>query len=247
MSQGARRGPEARLEPAAALQFLRSWPLASIAFALLVVLSGCATNTGTVLDRKTTQGAILGTLAGAAAGAAIDDKAGRGALIGAAAGAVTGGLIGNYLDRQAAEIDAIPDANVERRGDLLTVAFPGDLLYASGSAGLAPGGYQRLRSLSRTMVDYPDTDIIVKGHTDSVGSEPLNQDLSERRAENVRNFLVAEGVSGSRVRAFGFGEGLPVATNATPEGRQQNRRAEIELRPNASLRERDALQGGRTY
>jgi len=221
--------------------------LAAIACALLVALAGCATNTGTVFDRKTTQGAILGTLAGAAAGAAIDDKHGRGALIGAAAGAVTGGLIGNYLDRQAAEIDAIPDANVERRGDVLTVAFAGDLLYASGSSGLAPGGYERLRSLSRTMIDYPDTDIIVKGHTDSVGSEPLNQDLSERRAENVRNFLAVEGVSGARVRAFGFGESLPVATNATPEGRQQNRRVEIELRPNTSLRERAALQGGTTY
>ena len=123
----------------------------------------------------------------------------------------------------------------------------GDLLYATGSAGLAPGGYERLRSLSRTMVDYPETDIIVKGHTDSVGSESLNQDLSERRAENVQNFLAVEGVSGARVRAFGFGESLPVATNATPEGRQQNRRVEIELRPNASLRERAALQGGSTY
>lgn len=230
-------------------QLLHPRALVAGALALAMALAGCATNTGTALDRKTTQGAILGTLAGAAAGAAIDDdKPGRGALIGAAAGAVTGGLIGNYLDRQAAEIDAIPDANVERRGDVLTVAFPGDLLYSTGSAGLAPGGYERLRGVARTMVNYPETDIIVKGHTDSVGTEQLNQDLSERRAENVRNFLVAEGVEGRRVRAFGFGENLPVASNATPEGRQQNRRVEIELRPNASLRERHhARRGNGTY
>ena len=99
----------------------------------------------------------------------------------------------------------------------------------------------------RTLVDYPETDVIVKGHTDSVGSEQLNQDLSEKRADGVKRFLIAEGVAPYRVRSFGFGESLPVASNETAAGRQQNRRVEIELRPNDSLRERDAQQGGRTY
>lgn len=219
----------------------------ALGLGLLIALAGCATNTGTVLDRKTAQGAILGTLAGAAAGAAIDDKSGRGALIGAAVGGLAGGLIGNYMDKQAEEIDAIPDANVERRGDGLLVGFPGDMLYSSGSASLAPGGYERLRSLGRTLVRYPDTDVLVKGHTDSVGSEQLNQTLSEQRAENVRDFLLAEGVAPNRVRAFGFGESLPVASNATASGRQQNRRVEIELRPNDTLRERAASEGGSGY
>ncbi len=225
----------------------RARRIAGLALAVAVAGAGCATNTGTVLDKKTTQGAILGTLAGAAAGAAIDDKSGRGALIGAAVGGLSGGLIGNYLDKQAAEIDAIPDANVERRGDALMVAFPGDMLYSSGSATLAPGGYERLRSLARTLVSYPETDVLVKGHTDSVGSEQLNQNLSEQRADNVRDFLLAEGVAAHRVRSFGFGESLPVASNATAAGRQQNRRVEIELRPNDTLRERASEQGGSRY
>ena len=106
-------------------------------------------------------------------------------------------------------------------GDSLMVAFSGDLLYGSGSSTLSAGGYDRLRSLARTLVRYPETDVLVKGHTDSMGSENLNQTLSESRAENVRNFLISEGVSGHRVRSFGFGESLPVAPNNTEAGRQQ--------------------------
>ena len=219
----------------------------ALAAGVALASMGCNTTTGTAWDNKTTQGAILGTLAGAAAGAAIDDKSGRGALIGAAVGGVSGGLIGNYLENQRKEIDAIPDANVERRGDALMVAFPGDMLYGSGSSSLAAGGYDRLRTLASTLTRYPETDVIVKGHTDSGGSEQLNQTLSERRADNVRNFLISEGVAGHRVRAFGFGETLPVAPNNTEAGRQQNRRVEIELRPNDTLRERAAQQGGSTY
>jgi outer membrane protein OmpA-like peptidoglycan-associated protein len=210
---------------------------------LALTVAGCQTDTGTVLDKKTTQGAILGTLGGAAAGAAIDhDKRGRGALIGAAVGGLAGGLIGNYLDRQAQEMDAIPDADVRRNEDSLTVLFPGDVLFDSGSSALAPGAYQRLRSLADTLRRYPDTDVVVKGHTDSTGSESFNLRLSEERAENVRRYLIAEGVSAYRVTSVGFGEAFPLASNATPEGRQQNRRVEIEVRPNDELRE-EAAQG----
>jgi outer membrane protein OmpA-like peptidoglycan-associated protein len=218
--------------------------LAALALvAALGLVPACQTNTGTVLDKKTTQGAILGTLAGAAAGAAIDKKAGRGALIGAAVGGISGGLIGNYLDKQAKEIDAIPDANVERRDDVLLVNFGGDVLFDTGSATLAPGAHSRLRSLSDTLSRYPETQIVVKGHTDSTGSETVNQDLSERRAEAVRNFLIAEGVEPSRVTSVGLGEAYPLVSNETSSGRQQNRRVEIELRPTRELREQADDQG----
>lgn len=204
------------------------------------VALGCQTNTGTVLDNKTAQGAILGTLAGAAAGAAIDKKSGRGALIGAAVGGVAGGLIGNYMQKQAQEIDAIPDAEVQRRDEGLIVLFPGDLLFDTGSSALSAGAYQRLRSLADTLKRYPDTDIVVKGHTDSTGDESYNLRLSEERADNVRRYLVGEGVSAQRITAVGYGEAFPMASNATPAGRQQNRRVEIEIRPNDELRERQA-------
>ena len=201
---------------------------------------GCQTNTGTFLDNKTTQGAIFGTLAGAAAGAALDKKSGRGALIGAAVGGVAGGLIGNYMQKQAQEIDAIPDAEVQRREDGLIVLFPGDLLFDTGSSALSAGAFQRLRSLADTLKRYPDSNIVVKGHTDSTGDESYNLRLSEERADNVRRYLVAEGVGSHRVTSIGYGEAFPMTSNSRPAGRQQNRRVEIEIRANDELRERQA-------
>ena len=203
--------------------------------ALVAVMAtvACQTNTGTVFDKKATQGAILGTLAGAAAGAAIgghDHRAG-GAIIGAATGALTGGLLGRYLDQQAQELDAIPGADVRRRDDSLLVNFQSTLLFDSDSASLQPGAFDRLRSLARTLNNYPKSDVIIKGHTDTLGDERYNLTLSEERSDSVRDFLVAEGVASPRLTAIGFGESVPVATNSSPEGRQQNRRVEIEIRP----------------
>ncbi len=204
----------------------------AIAACLLAAALGCQT-TDSVLDNKAKKGALLGALAGAAAGAAIgghDHRAG-GVLIGAAAGAITGGLVGNYLDKQAEELDAIPGAEVQRRDDSILVNFSSALLFDTGSSTLSPGAYDRLRSLARTLNNYPQSRVIIKGHTDGQGSADFNQELSEERADRVRNFLVAENVSPTRITAIGFGESLPMTTNATPEGRAQNRRVEIEIRP----------------
>jgi outer membrane protein OmpA-like peptidoglycan-associated protein len=204
-----------------------------VAILTAVALLACQTNTGTVMDKKATQGAILGGLAGAAAGAAIgghDHRAG-GALIGAATGAIAGGMVGHYLDKQAQELDAIPGATVQRRDDSLLVNFESEILFDSGSATLYPGSFDRLRALAQTLNRYPKSDVIIKGHTDSVGEESFNQTLSERRADGVRNFMIAEGVVPSRITAIGFGESVPVAGNETAQGRQRNRRVEIEIRP----------------
>ena len=218
---------------------------APLAVALLASLAACATNTGTVLDDKRTQGGILGTLAGAAAGAAIDDhKRGRGALIGAAVGGLAGVGVGHYLEKQKQEIDQIPDANVQQQGDVLTVAFPGDVLFDTGSSSLAPGAFGRLDQLATTLSRYPDSDVIIKGYTDGSGSETFNQTLSEQRADSVRRYLIGKGVSPARLTSLGFGESMPLATNSTPEGRQQNRRVEIEVRPTEQVREQ---QGAGSY
>jgi outer membrane protein OmpA-like peptidoglycan-associated protein len=199
----------------------------------VVSLLACQTNTGTVVDKKATQGAILGGLAGAAAGAAIGghDHRGGGALIGAATGAIAGGMVGHYLDKQAQELDAIPGATVQRRDDSLLVNFESEILFDSGSATLFPGSFDQLRALAQTLNRYPKSDVIIKGHTDSVGEEAFNQTLSERRADGVRNFLIAEAVAPPRITAIGFGESVPVASNDTAVGRQRNRRVEIEIRP----------------
>lgn len=213
--------------------------------AALAALTGFALvacqSTGGMTDTRTKKGAILGTLAGAAAGAAIGGHEHRteGILVGAAAGALTGGLIGRYLDNQAAELDAIPGAEIEKRDDSILVNFQSSLLFDSGSANLNPGAYDRLRSLARTLNNYPKSQVIIKGHTDSSGAESFNQSLSEQRADRVRNFLISEGVAPARITALGFGESLPVATNATESGRAQNRRVELEIRPNE-----DVMRGG---
>ena len=203
---------------------------------LIAALAGCASTEG-MTDSKAKKGAILGALAGAVAGAAIgghEHRAG-GALIGAASGAIAGGLVGKYLDEQARELDAIPGAEVQRRDDSLLVNFSDEILFETGKANLQPGAYDRLRALSRTLNNYPQSKVIVKGHTDSVGSESLNQRLSEERADRVRDFLISEGVAIGRITAIGFGESLPIATNDTQVGRAQNRRVEIEIRPDAEV------------
>jgi outer membrane protein OmpA-like peptidoglycan-associated protein len=216
---------------------------APVAAALLTALGACATNTGTVLDDKRAQGAILGTLAGAGLGAAIDhNKRGRGALIGAAVGGLAGTGVGHYLEKQKQEIDQIPDANVQQQGEVLMVAFPGEALFDSGSSSLAPGAFSRLDQLAATLGRYPDTDVIIKGHTDGAGSEASNLALSEQRADSVRRYLIGKGVSPARMTSVGFGESMPLATNSTPEGRQQNRRVEIEVRPNQQMREQQGPQ-----
>jgi outer membrane protein OmpA-like peptidoglycan-associated protein len=212
---------------------IRSVTLVTVLSCAVFATTGCASGEGGMLDSKAKKGAVLGGLAGAAAGAAIgghDNRAG-GVLIGAAAGALAGGLIGKYLDNQAQELDAIPGAEVERRDDSLLVNFASALLFDTGSYNLAPGAYDRLRSLATTLNNYPKSDVLIKGHTDAVGEESYNQRLSEQRADRVRQFMIAENVSPGRITAIGFGESMPLASNNTPEGRQQNRRVEIEIRP----------------
>ena len=196
---------------------------------------------GGLLDTKTKQGAVIGGVAGAATGAVVGGKEHRaaGAVIGGAAGAIAGGLIGNYLDRQKAELEQIPGAQVARKDDALLVNMEGGVLFDSDSSTLSAAGADRIRTLARTVQNYPKERIIVKGHTDSQGDERSNQRLSEDRADNVRNVMVAEGVVPSRITAVGLGASLPVASNSTAEGRQQNRRVEIELRP-----DEEVLQGG---
>ena len=202
----------------------------------VVLLLSCASDGG-ILNTKAKKGAVLGTVAGAVAGAAIgghEHRAG-GALIGAAVGGLTGGLVGHYLDQQARELDAIPGTDVQRRDASLLVNFQSSLLFDRGSSRLQPGAYDRLRSLARTLNNYPKSLVIIRGHTDGVGEESYSQQLSEERADRVRSFLISESVSAARITVIGFGQSLPVASNETPSGRAQNRRVEVEIRPDREV------------
>jgi outer membrane protein OmpA-like peptidoglycan-associated protein len=209
--------------------------LATIAAASALALTGCVSNTADPNANRTRDGAIVGGMLGAFLGAtADDDNRGRNAVLGAAAGAVAGGAIGAALDRQARDLRASmanERIRIRNTGEELIVTMPEGILFDFDSAAIRAGLQADLRALARNLQQYPNTTVDVIGHTDSEGSPEYNMDLSSRRAAAVAGVLLEEGVAPSRVRSYGRGESEPVATNLTPEGRQQNRRVEVVIRP----------------
>jgi len=205
--------------------------------AVTMALGGCAQ-----MQTKTGQGAAVGTAAGAAVGAGLGQAIGKntkGTLLGAAIGAVAGGLtgaaVGNYMDKQEQAMrDALAQseaASVKREMDVLSVTFKGDVSFDVNSATLKPGALDEINRVAGILNQYPQTTILIAGHTDSTGAEEYNQKLSERRAESVRTALIGQGVAPGRVATVGYGESKPIASNDTPEGRQLNRRVEIRIQP----------------
>jgi outer membrane protein OmpA-like peptidoglycan-associated protein len=201
------------------------------------VLVACATP-----QTKTQKGAAYGAAGGAAAGAIIGQVIGGdtestlwGAAIGAAVGGLGGAGIGKMMDNQEKDmrqaLAASEAAAIRREGNLLAVTFKGDVTFDTNSTVVKPGLYTEIDRVAGVLTQYPETLIRVEGHTDSVGSEEYNMDLSFRRANSVRDLLVQRGVNISRIQPVGFGETTPVATNATEAGRQLNRRVEIKIAP----------------
>ncbi|MBC2837040.1 OmpA family protein [Paragemmobacter straminiformis] len=177
-------------------------------------------------------GAVIGGLLGAAAGANADNDSFAKAIVGGAIGAAVGGAIGNSLDQQAAELRGINGAfNVTNMGDYLVVNMPQDVLFAVDSATLRPDLTRDIKSIAGNLQRYPNSQIQIVGHTDNTGSAAYNQDLSQRRAVSVAQVLRESGVPNARITAFGRGEDQPIASNLTEQGRAQNRRVEIIIRP----------------
>lgn len=224
--------------------FRRSTRAVGLLLAMILVVSGCATNPdGTTEYKRTAIGALAGGAVGAGAGMLIAGRGhrGAGALIGGVVGAAAGGGVGNYMDRQAAEMKRkLPDAAVARQGDKLYVALPSGILFDVNKDEVKASARDQVGKAAEVLSKYPDTYITVEGHTDSTGGAELNQKLSERRASKVRDLLVAGGVAAPRLSVHGYGESDPVADNGTPEGRQANRRVQLEIRPNEKL---NAQQG----
>jgi len=187
------------------------------------------------------KGAAIGGAVGAAGGAVIGHQAGRtktGAIAGAAVGAAAGAIIGDYMERQKKELEKVPGADVERDGDRLTVTFEDAILFDFDSAALKPAARENLQQMAVVLNDYRDTNLLVIGHTDNIGTDAYNQRLSERRAVSVKSYLIGQGVRRGRLEARGYGETAPVASNATDEGRAENRRVEVQIAANDALRER---------
>jgi outer membrane protein OmpA-like peptidoglycan-associated protein len=217
------------------------WRSSHLKFAVCAALAAALALTGCAGKSKTTKGAVIGGVAGAGVGAAAGGA--KGAAISAAAGAAVGGIIGHYMDQQEEELKTVEGATVEREGDMLRVTFESAILFDVDKADLKSSARDNLTKVSGVLNEYPDTDLVIEGHTDSQGSDAYNQTLSERRADSVKAFLMDQGVSQNRLRTKGYGELAPIASNDTPEGRSQNRRVEVKITPNEELKERAASGG----
>ena len=201
------------------------------------LLAGCVTNpeTGERTLSKAAIGALAGTALGAGAGALVGGKRNRTeAIVGAGIGALAGGAIGVYMDRQEAKLrqqTAGSGVEIERRGDELLLNMPSGITFATNSYQVQPQFRDTLDKVAETLAEYNQTYVDVYGHTDSTGSDAINEPLSRNRAEAVSNYLSSHGVAAARIGTQGFGSRQPIASNTTVDGRQKNRRVEIKIVP----------------
>lgn len=223
--------------------------VSSVSIAALLAVSGCVTdpNTGERKVSRTAIGAGVGTLGGLLLGGLIGGGTGR--IIGAGIGGLAGGAIGYTMDKQIKElreqtagsgVDITPTDN----GQAILVNLPEGVTFDIDSAALKPEFRGTLDQISKSLNQYPNSLVDVYGHTDSTGSDQHNQTLSESRARTVANYMAMQGVSGARIRSQGYGETLPIADNATEEGRRRNRRVEIKIVPISQEQVQAARQQG---
>lgn len=204
-----------------------------------LIMAGCTTNpyTGERRASRTVTSGAAGAGAGAAAGAiigAIAGDAGKGAAIGAGVGAATGVGIGVYQDRQQAKLRerlASTGVSVTRVGDNIQLNMPSDITFATASSEITPEFYETLNTVAIVLAEYDRTAVSVYGHADARGADDFNQELSQRRAASVANYLAGQGVVPGRLQAVGFGENRPIADNSTQSGQALNRRVEILIDP----------------
>ena len=210
-------------------------------YALAAILLASMTTIGCQSLSKTEKGAVIGAGAGAVIGGVVGKKYGstaKGAIIGAAVGGTAGAIIGQQMDKQAKELEEELDgAEVDRVGEGIAVKFENQVLFDFDSAQLRSTARTELSKLADNLQEYPNTDIVIVGHTDAVGSNEYNQNLSEQRAGSAAQYLISQGVSRSRITTVGKGELEPIASNDTDFGRQQNRRVEVAIFANEEFRE----------
>ncbi len=192
------------------------------------MMAGCASL------NNTERGAVLGAGTGGAIGAVIGNQTGstaRGAIIGAVLGGAAGAVIGRRMDRQAQELEGElgQGAEVSRVGEGIAVTFASGILFPFNSDQVLPAGRSNLDELAQSLQRYPETEVLIVGHTDDVGSDTYNMGLSLRRAESSKNYLVSRGIQPGRIRTSGRGETEPIASNADESGRSQNRRVEVAI------------------
>ena len=205
---------------------------------LLVTTVGCTTTdpyTGEERVSRATLGAGIGAAAGALLGTVTSSRnRTQRAMIGAGIGGLAGGAIGNYMDQQEAELRQQLEGtgvSVTRDGDNIILNMPGNITFGFDRDNVRPEFHDVLHSVSLVLQEYDQTGIEVAGHTDSVGREEYNMDLSERRARSVAQVLMQNDIQSVRIHTIGFGPHQPIASNETEQGRAQNRRVELTLFP----------------
>ena len=207
--------------------------------ALSVFVYGCGAS-------NAVKGGVIGGVSGGVVGGVVGDQLGNtvlGAIIGAAVGGTAGALIGNYMDNQAEEMENdIEGARIERVGEGIKITFDSGILFETNSSTLQSEAKTNIRSLALLLNKYPDTNILVTGHTDSDGTGEYNQTLSEQRAKSVSNYSMAQGIKSGRFSVIGLGENEPVESNESAYGKQQNRRVEIAVFAKEDLK--DAAERG---
>lgn len=221
--------------------------LTAIALTTLIILSSC----DAVQNANNTQkGAVIGTTTGAVLGGVIGNNVGNkensvlGAIIGGVVGGVAGGVIGKQMDKQAQKIEEeIPGAEVTRVGEGIDIIFDetSGVYFDTNKSDINAKSKENLNKLIGIFKEYPDTNIIVDGHTDSSGDDAYNLELSKKRAYAVTNYLISQGISKTRLTTYYHGETLPKYDNSTAEGRAKNRRVEFGVMANDKMIE-DAKQ-----
>ncbi|HTI90256.1 MAG TPA: OmpA family protein [Puia sp.] len=192
---------------------------------------------------KTQKGTAIGTAAGAGAGALVSHGSIWGTLIGAAVGGGAGYLIGHHMDKQAEEIkQAVPDAQVSRVGEGIDMTFNSGLLFKINSSILNEEAQTNLSKVANVFVKYPETNILIEGHTDNTGAPEYNMELSKKRAYAVSDFLKNKGVSGNRIDIKWYGETQPKYPNDNEANRALNRRVELAITANDQMKQK-AQQG----
>ena len=232
--------------------------LLSVLLAFVLLFSSCATSqqastppdlstangtgarkTGT---SRTAKGGLIGAGGGAAAGAilgrVIGGKGGTaiGAIIGAAAGGTAGALIGRRMDKQAEELQRdMQNAKVERVGEGIKITFDSGILFDVNKSDLRPASMSEIDKMAVVLQKYPDTNVLIEGHTDNSGSDAINQPLSGRRAQAVSNEIQGQGVDAARITSTGYGSTQPVGDNTTATGKAANRRVEVAIFANDKM------------
>lgn len=193
---------------------------------IAAITAGCASGE----HENRNKGAGIGAVAGGVVGAIIGHQSGnreKGAAIGAALGGAGGAIYGDRLDKQAKELDKV--AETKRTENGLVSKLKSDILFDTGKADLKPAAKKSIAEMGGIMKKYPENVLTIKGYTDSTGSAQVNETLSQKRAEAVKQQLVASGIPAATITTQGLGPQNPVADNGTADGRKQNRRVDVEV------------------